>query len=237
MLARSVFMLQSRRSAVRCLSSSSSSSSQWDAVLDAALTPEIERGYGQVKRNFDTRRAVAKAMAAEIAPVDWDAFKGRVGDDALIGQLKAEFEAEMAAVADYSPSSEELETSEKGWSQAILSSKVDSRVSEIRVAQLEEKIAKLEGNRVTAETTVDDVRELYADDFAGVDSASQDGDSPAGAVDALRAQVIDELKAEGSNVSLLQWEAPEADALGLSDAQKEARIAALRSELEAWKSN
>ena len=238
MLSRAVFATAlggaSRRTCVRALSSSSN----WDSV-GSALTPEIQRGYAQVRRNFDARQAAARQMSAPIEDIDWESFRSRVGDPAIVDQLKAEFEAEMAKVEDYVPPASVTEVSEKGWAQAILNAKIDSRVAEFRVAELEEKIAKLEANRVTLETTIDDIRELYAADFenegAAQEAAAEDaeGVSP---LDAARARALDELKSSGHDMSLLDWEAPDGgNALAAAEAEKAAKMARLQAELDAWK--
>lgn len=132
-----------------------SSATKWETLMSKS---ELARGeiaklqavYGKVKNEAET-------TPKDVPPIDFAAYKSKIGDDELVDSMQAAYKELTYPKAQNTL----LAQSEAKLTELTNQAKQAAEESSQRVKELSALLSKLTENRTTADTTVDEVAKLY----------------------------------------------------------------------------
>jgi len=133
-------------------------SSHWSNL--ESMVPDSKRGEFSAKVAELRKRQEAAIVPGSVEPIDWAAFKERLGDGAAVDKVKAQFDAHQYSNFDANKA-DELAGLESTKEQAL--AELGAKQAEMAQfsADAAAQLAELRRNVTTADTTLDDVLARY----------------------------------------------------------------------------
>ena len=127
--------------------------------MSKASSPAAKSELARLQQMYAKVEAESASLAPTVAPIDFKGFKARLDGAAFVGEMEKAY-----ADLKYPVGTNTLAgKAEAKLNELFASAKSTAEQSAKRAAELEAFLGKLQANRTTKDTTVDDVVALYPD--------------------------------------------------------------------------
>jgi hypothetical protein len=146
-----------RRSLSSSSSSSSSAASTFEHLAAKTTSPHAKAELSKLQGLYTKVQTEAKLLSDNPAPIDFNGYKSKVRNVGVVNEIEQALKAVQYPVGENTTAGK----AEAKLQELVGQAKASSEASGKRASELKEFLNRLQANRTTVDTTVDDVAKLY----------------------------------------------------------------------------
>lgn len=131
----------------------------WEKLVSKASSPAAKAELARLQQMYGKVEAEASALPPTVAPIDFKAYRTRLDGAAFVDEMEKAYKELQYPVGTNTLAAK----ADAKLNELFASAKATAEESANRARELEAFLGKLQANRTTKDTTVDDVVALYPD--------------------------------------------------------------------------